>query len=93
MLPPPDRENIEGLLLMMVGTGTLVGPVDVVEDGLAELQREHGAPSAVVRGFVFPVFSWLVEQAARHATHLVAIDQGSVRVCFKVRRRRLSGPL
>lgn len=92
-LPAAQREIVEGLVLLMVGTGTLVGPVERVARDMAALRLEHGPPSAVLRGMAMPVFSWLVEQGSRHASHLVVIDQGTTRVCFRVRRRRSLGPL
>ncbi|HEY0503186.1 MAG TPA: hypothetical protein VGD42_06785 [Lysobacter sp.] len=92
-LPPDDREIVEGLILLMLGTGTLVGPVQLVPEDVARLRRDRGPPSTELRGFAFPVFSWLIDQAGRHASHFVAIDQGASRVCFRVRRRRLTGPL
>lgn len=92
-LPLRDRDVVEGLILLMLGTGTLLGTVELVATGMAELQGDHGPPSAVLRGFAFPVFSWLVDQEGRQASHFVAIDQGQARVCFRVRRRRPGGPL
>ncbi|MDI9239195.1 hypothetical protein QLQ15_09755 [Lysobacter sp. LF1] len=61
--------------------------------GGIEQRSLHGAPSATLRGFEFPVFTWLQEQAPTHTLHFVVIDQGERRFCFRVRRRRQSGPL
>lgn len=88
-----DRELVESLMVLMIGTGTLVGDVRLSPKVLHELTDEHGPPSATLRGFELPVFSWLVDQVGAHAMHFVAIDQGDVRVCFNVRRRRGYGPL
>lgn len=91
-LEPGDRDLVETLILVMMGSGTLVGPVETTGLALHELTMRHGEPTSAMRGFAFPVFSWLVDQAGRHASHLVVIDQGALRVCFRVRRRRTTGP-
>lgn len=91
-LPAVDRDIVEGLILLMLGTGSLLGAVELTATGITELEIERGPPSTVLRGFAFPVFSWLVDEAGRYASHFVAIDQGAMRVCFKVRRRRLASP-
>lgn len=91
-LTPDDRDTIETLILVMMGSGTLVGPVETTRHALHELKSLHGEPTSTMRGFAFPVFSWLVDQTGRHASHLVVIDQGALRVCFRVRRRRTVGP-
>ena len=89
---PDDRDRVETLILVMLGSGTLVGQVETTGHALHELKALHGEPTSAMRGFAFPVFSWLVDQAGRHASHLVVIDQGALRVCFRVRRRRVVGP-
>lgn len=91
-LAPDDRDTVETLILVMMGSGTLVGQVETTSHALHQLKALHGEPTSAMRGFAFPVFSWLVDQAGRHASHLVVIDQGAVRVCFRVRRRRGVGP-
>lgn len=91
-LAPDDRDLVETLILVMMGSGTLIGPVDTTGLALHELRMLHGEPTSAMRGFAFPVFSWLVDQGGRHASYLVVIDQGTLRVCFRVRRRRTVGP-
>ncbi|HZX76681.1 hypothetical protein [Lysobacter sp.] len=72
-----DRDRVETLILVMLGSGTLVGQVETTGHTLHELKALHGEPTSAMPGFAFPVFSWLVDQAGRHASHLVVIDQGA----------------
>lgn len=88
-----DSEVVDSLIRLMTGNGVRVGAIQTTADPLHQLREEHGAPSATLRGFEFPVFTWLQEQAPTHTLHFVVIDQGERRFCFRVRRRRQSGPL
>lgn len=92
-LPEGERDLVEPLMVLMIGAGTLVGAVELSLRPLHDLVDEYGSPAVSLKGLTFPVFSWLTDQAGGYAMHLVAIDQGDVRVCFRVRRRRGYGLL
>lgn len=92
-LPRNEREDIGVLIRLMTGKGTRVDGIELTERVLHEFQQEHGEPSAVMRGFVYPVFTWLARQDGHGTVHLVVIDQGDMRVCFRVQRWSACGPL
>lgn len=90
-LPWHDREDIGVLIRLMTGKGTRVDGIEMTERVLHEFQQEYGEPTAAMRGFVYPVFTWLARQDGHGTLHVVVIDQGDMRVCFRVQRRSVRG--
>lgn len=87
-----DCEIVKSLVQLMTGNGLRVGVVETTARPFHDLRGEYGIPSATLRGFELPVFTWLLEQAPTHTLHFVVIDQGDLRICFRVRRRLQRGP-
>jgi hypothetical protein len=85
-LPEADRDAMEGLVFLILGTGTMMGGIELTSRTIGDLVAEHGAPESVMRGFAWPVHRWLLKRAKRFSSHFFAIEQGQWRVCFTVRR-------
>lgn len=81
-----DRDGIETLIMLLLGSGTLDSALELTSRTLAGMVREHGAPFSTLRGFTFPACKWRIARTLRSASYLVVIDQGQWRVCFTMRR-------
>lgn len=86
LLPVDDQDVVHTLIQLTLGAGTLVGEVEVSPQSIAELRAQHGPPSITSRGMAFPVYAWRTAQTLRYSWQLIAIDQGTWRVCFHMRR-------
>jgi hypothetical protein len=87
-LPAEDRDAVEGLALLLLGTGTLIGALELTSRTLVDFLSEHGASQPTLRSFAYPAHKWLLKEVPRFASYFVVIDQGQWRVCFTVRRLR-----